>query len=68
MLIIDNRLSHEWILAKCDHFPLSEGVVFVRLFTIKGVSQMPHARIINTEFKSKEDLEIASSVINTYIS
>ena len=29
---------------------------------------MLHARSINTEFKSKEGLEIASSVINTYIS
>jgi len=38
---------------------LSEAVGFVRLVAKKGVLQMPHARIINTEFKSEEDLEVA---------
>ena len=40
-------------------FPLSEAVGFVRLLAKKGVIQMPHARIISTEFKSEEDLDVA---------
>jgi len=39
--------------------PLSEAVGFVRLVANKGVPQMPHARIISTEFKSEEDLDVA---------
>ena len=40
-------------------FPLSEAEGFVRLLAKKGVIQMPHARIISTEFKSEEDLDVA---------
>ena len=59
LLVGSLTLLHDSILAKHDHFPLSVDTAFVRLSLNKGVSQMPHARIINTEFKSKEDLEIA---------
>ena len=59
MLAMNQRLSHESILTKYHNYSLSEGVVFVRLFAKRGVPQTPHARIINTEFNSKEDLGIA---------